>query len=117
MPARPFPFPDRTETDMAKASKSYRWIKLERDGGVAILTLNDPATLNAIQPAMNASPEEASNVVAGQIARDSSALMDVGLVSPTDRPTSAPPLNTMSVLWFCTRRWRRASFWVSKSTL
>ncbi|MFO1189951.1 MAG: enoyl-CoA hydratase-related protein [Alphaproteobacteria bacterium] len=44
---------------MAKASKSYRWIKLERDGGVAILTLNDPATLNAIQPAMMREIEDA----------------------------------------------------------
>lgn len=37
---------------MAKAKSSYRWITLEREGGVAILTLHDPDTLNAIQPAM-----------------------------------------------------------------
>jgi len=37
---------------MPKARNEYRWIKLEREKGVAILTLDDRETLNAIQPEM-----------------------------------------------------------------
>ena len=51
-----------------------------------------------------------------QRALSSCAAIAPGAVWAVERETSRAPLNTMSVLWYCTLKRRTASFCLSKST-